>query len=190
MSTTSNSAVAVIGWLQFSFLNVLLYMATRVFLPICPMSGIATNESSAAGITFVMPVSNVTVAETFATASSSVVPRSTFLGTDESVIDTGCLSSAEVNPPIGSRLDWRKLMYEPSGTRNARIFVLAGSSLRFTSGVFCLYVFVTVPFVIFTVNALGSERSIVSTTVPPSFCTPSSVSVLNVSVLVTLLRSM
>ena len=136
-----------------------------------------------------MPVSNVMVAETLAIASSRDVPTSTFLGTECNSIDIGCLSSAEVKPPIGSRLDWRKLMYEPSGTRNARMLVSLASGLRFGRGVACLYVLVTVPLVILTLKALGSERSTVTTTVPPSFCTPSSVSVSKVRSLTTPLLS-
>ena len=69
------------------------------------------------------------------------------------------------------------------------MLVFDSSGLRFASGVFCLYVFTTVPFDIVTEKVAGSVRSIVIVTLPPSLSTPASVSVAKVRVLSTQLRS-
>ena len=73
------------------------------------------------------------VAVRLAIASAKLVPTSTFFGRLLNVIDSGFLSSAEVKPPIGSMFDCRKLMHEPSGTKKARILVLAPSAFRFSN---------------------------------------------------------
>ena len=67
--------------------------------------------------------------------------------------------------------------------------VFEASAFRLGSGVFCVYSFTTVPLEIFTMSP-PFERSMVSTTRPPSFSTPGSVSVSKVSVLTTSERSM
>ena len=102
------------------------------------MSGTAWKVSSLAGTVFVTSCSNSTVAVMLAKASASSVPCSTLLGTPLSVIFKGCLSSAEVKPPIGSMVEPRKLMNEPSGARKQRMVVFDASVFRFTSGVFCV----------------------------------------------------
>ena len=109
-------------------------MATSVFSPSVSMSGIEEKLSSSAVTVFVTPSSNVTTAVTSAIAESRGTPKSTSSGTPCNVMDNGFLSSAEVNPPIGSMLVCWKLMYEPSGAKKQRMLVLLSSAFRLTKG--------------------------------------------------------